>query len=135
MICDHNVQFISIIVMLHVSQPFWQPFWIYKHCMQIVKETWTIINDLVNKTYSTRLSYTTEFIKNGSIISGNMNIAEYFNSFFANIGPTLPKGIPKSDRHVETVLGDRVTDSIFLNPVTDDELINSVHSAKEVQRL
>ena len=48
-------------------------------------------------------------MKNGSIISGNMNIAEHFNSFFANVGPTLAKGIPKSDRHVESFLGDRVT--------------------------
>ena len=60
-----------------------------------------------------------------------MNIAEHFNIFFANIGPTLAKGIPKSDRHVESFLGDRVTDSIFLNPVTEEQLINIVHSAKD----
>ena len=62
-----------------------------------------------------------------------MNIAEHFNSFFANIGPTLTKGIPKSDRHVESFLGDRVTDSIFLNPVTEEELIHIVHSAKDMK--
>ena len=67
----------------------------------------------------------------GGIISGNMNIAEHFNSFFTNIGPTLAECIPKSDRHVESFLGDRVTDSIFLNPVTDEELLNIVHNAKD----
>ena len=61
-----------------------------------MKETWKIINDLLNKKSSTRSSYATEFMKHGSIISGNMNIAEHFNSFFSNIGPTLAKGIPKS---------------------------------------
>ena len=72
---------------------------------------------------------TTEFLENGAIISGNMNIAEHF---FANIGPTLAEGIPaKSDRHVESFMGDRVTDSIFLNPVTDEELLNIVHNAKD----
>ena len=96
-----------------------------------MKETWTIINDLLDKKSSTRSSYPTELIKNGSMISGNMNIAEHFNSLFANIGPTLAKGIPKSDRHVECFLGDRVTDYIFLNPVTEEELLNSVHSAKD----
>ena len=49
-----------------------------------MKETSKIINDLVKKNlpqgYLTR-----QFIKIGSIISGNMNIAEHFNSFFANI--------------------------------------------------
>ena len=45
--------------------------------------------------------------------------------------PTLAEGIPKSDRHVESFLGDRVTDSIFLNPVTDEELLNIVHNAKD----
>ena len=96
-----------------------------------MKETWKIINDLLNKKSSTRSSYPTEFMKNGGIISGNMNIAEHFNSFFTNIGPTLAEGIPKSDRHVESFLGDRVTDSIFLNPVTDEELLNIVHNAKD----
>ena len=96
-----------------------------------MKETWKIINDLMNKKSSTRSSYPTEFMENGSIISGNMNIAEHFNSFFANIGPTLAEGIPKSDRHVESFLGDRVTVSIFFNPVTDEELLNSVHNAED----
>ena len=41
----------------------------------------------------------------------------------------LGEGIPKSDRHVDSFLGDRVTDSIFLNPVTDEE--NIVHNAKD----
>ena len=59
-----------------------------------MKETWKIINDLLNKKSSTRSSYPTEFMKNGGIISGNMNIAEHFNSFFTNIGPTLPKVFP-----------------------------------------
>ena len=69
-------------------------------------------------------------MKNGAIISGNMNIAEHFSSFFANIGPTLAEGIPKSYRHGDSFLGDRVTDSLFLNPVTDGELLNVVHNAK-----
>ena len=96
-----------------------------------MKETWKIINDLLNKKSSTRSSYPTECLENGAIISGNMNIAEHFNSGFANIGPTLAEGIPKSDRHVESFMGDRVTDSIFLNPVTDEELLNIVHNAKD----
>ena len=96
-----------------------------------MKETCKIINELLNKKYPTRSSYPTEFMKDGSIISGNMNFAEHFNSFFANIGPTLAKDIPKSDTHVESFLGDRVTDSIFLNPVTDEELLNIVHNAKD----
>ena len=96
-----------------------------------MKEPWKIINDLLNKRSSTRSSYPTEFMKHGSIISGNMNIAEHFNSFFANFGPTLAKGIPKSDRHVESFLGVRVTDSIFLNPVTDEELLHIVHNAND----
>ena len=61
-----------------------------------MKETWKIINDLLNKKSSTRPSYPAEFMEHGSIISGNMNIAEHFNSLFANIGPTLAEGIPNS---------------------------------------
>ena len=47
-------------------------------------------------------------MENGAIIFGNMNIAEHFNSFFANIGPTLAEGIPKYDRHVDSFMGDKV---------------------------
>ena len=75
-----------------------------------MKETWKIINDLVNNNnIFHKVILPTEFMKNGSIISGNMNIAEHFNSFFANIGPTLAKCIPKSDRHVGSFLGYRAT--------------------------
>ena len=65
---------------------------------RITKESATIIDNIFTnelhllkkkKQSSTRSSYPTEFMKNGAIISGNMNIAEHFNSFFANIGPTL----------------------------------------------
>ena len=94
-----------------------------------MKETWKIINDLFQKKICHKVILSDRVY--GAIISGNMNIAEHFNSFFANISPTLAEGIPKSDRHVESFLGDRVTDSIFLNPVTDEELLNNVQNAND----
>ena len=62
---------------------------------QNIKETWKIINKLLNKKSTKKSSYPSEFKNNGSTISGNKNIAEHFNQFFVNIGPTLAKNIPK----------------------------------------
>ena len=62
---------------------------------QNIKETWKIINKLLNKKSTKNSSYPSEIKNNGSTISGNKNIAEHFNQFFVNIGPTLAKSIPK----------------------------------------
>ena len=59
------------------------------------KETWKIIKSLLNKK-SKKSYYPSEFLNNGSTISGNKIIAEYFNKFFVNIiGPSLARTITK----------------------------------------
>lgn len=97
---------------------------------QNIKETWKIINKLFNKKSTKNSSYPSEFKNNGSTISGNKNIAEHFNQFFVNIGPTLAKNIPKCNSNYKSFLGDRVEETVFLNPVTDDELLTIVHKYK-----
>ena len=95
-----------------------------------IKETWKIINDLLNKKRVRRLSYPTEFKSNGSTISDNKAIAEYFNNFFVNVGPTLAKNIPTCSNNFESFLSNRVDESIFLNPVTDEEILAIVQNSK-----
>ena len=53
-----------------------------------VKETWKIINSIINKkTKGTNIS--SEFDRNGKQIIGDKNIANGFNDLFTNIGPSL----------------------------------------------
>ena len=93
------------------------------------KETWKIIKNLLNKK-SKKSYYPSEFKNNGSTISGNKKIAEYFNQFFVNIGPSLARTIPKCNIHFVSYLGDRVEESLFLNPVSEEQILAIVCKCK-----
>ena len=61
-----------------------------------LKQTWKLIGTLVNRktegqTFPTRITH------NNSTFTQEKDIAELFNNFFLNIGPTLAKEI-KTDR-------------------------------------
>ena len=90
-----------------------------------IKETWKIINSLINKETKPKAketTYPTEFRSNGTTITGNKNIANCFNHFFVNIGPSLTLGlankIPRSNNVFTRYLSDKVDDTLFLKPVT-----------------
>ena len=57
-------------------------------------------------------------------------ISEKFNDFFINIGPSLAQKIPEQNIPPSQFMGDRVTNTIFLEPVTIEEVRNSVMSLK-----
>ena len=61
-----------------------------------IKETWKIINCLINKK-SKGTSYPTEFNTSEAKVTGNKTIATGFNNFFVNIGTSLANDIPKSN--------------------------------------
>ena len=49
---------------------------------------------------------------------------------FVNIGPSLANDIPKSNDTFSTYLTDVVADTLFLEPVTQAEIINLVNNTK-----
>ena len=59
-------------------------------------------------------------------------IAENFNNFFINIGPTLSKKIPFTEGDITDYLH-RVHNSIFLNPVDEQEVVKIVKGLKKLQ--
>ena len=73
-----------------------------------------------------------EFEKNGEPITGNENIANGFNNYFVNVGPSLADNIPATDTHFSQYLSDstNVKNSLFLNPVTEDEIVRVVAQLK-----
>ena len=74
--------------------------------------------------------YSSDFKNNGSTNSGNKNTAEYFNQLCVNIGPSLARTIPKCNTSFVSFLGDRVEESLFLNPVSDEEILAIVCKCK-----
>ena len=59
-----------------------------------------------------------------------IDIANGFNRFFSNIGPALARNIPNGTTNFTNYLNQKVEESIFLNPVTDEEIIEIVKDAK-----
>ena len=48
----------------------------------------------------------------------------------SNIGPALARNIPNGNTNFANYLNRKVEESIFLNPVTDEEIIEIVKDAK-----
>ena len=59
-----------------------------------IKQTWTTINELLNKC-NNKKEFPSYFIINGDKIDNKEDIANNFNSFFQNIGPALSSNIPQ----------------------------------------
>jgi hypothetical protein len=91
------------------------------------KKTWKIINEIINKKKKAS-KLPTEFICNNKPITGNLNIAKGFNEFFVNVGPNLAGQIRKPDEGINfsQYMNKTAENSIFLDPVTDDEILNTV---------
>ena len=95
-----------------------------------MKETWKILNGLINKK-SKGKQISTEFNGDESKITGDKTIANGFNNFFVNIGPSLAKRIPKcKDSLFTQFLPDKIEDTMFLQPVTEEEIMQQVKNAK-----
>ena len=94
-----------------------------------MKETWKILNTLINKKNKSS-QYPTQFNDDARKVTGNFDIANGFNRFFSNIGPALSRNIPKGNTNFTNYLNQNVEESIFLNPVTDEEIIEIVKDAK-----
>ena len=91
-----------------------------------MKKSWGIIKDIINKNKNP--VHRTKFkLSNGSVTTDKMSVSEHFNDFFINIGPNLAKSIPHVKRMPMSYLGDALQETIFLEPVTCEE-INSILS-------
>ena len=63
-----------------------------------IKQNCTTINELLNKCNSKK-EFPSYFIINGDKIDNKEDIANNFNSFFQNTGPTLSANIPQHKKH------------------------------------
>ena len=84
-----------------------------------IKKTWKLIKNLIGSTSTN--SNILKIVKDGSEITNQKHIAEEFNNFFNSIGNSLSTNLPPSDRDPLSDLV-RNVHSIFLEPVTDDEI-------------
>ena len=97
-----------------------------------IKQTWTTINELLSNNKKEFPSY---FIINGDKIDNKEDIANNFNSFSQNIGPTLSTNIPQHKNiTIKTFLKEKIAFSFEFSLLEQEMVfkiiskINSKHS-------
>ena len=84
-----------------------------------LKETWKLLNSIINTKKKT-MQVGNEFENKGESIIGDDHIANRFNKYFVNVGPSLADNIPATDTQFSQYLSasTNVKNSLFLNPVS-----------------
>jgi len=95
----------------------------------IMKETWKILNSLINKTRG-RKNYPTHFLDNNTKDTDYNTIANKFCSYLSNIGSNLAKNSPKVDVNYKTFLKGSYTNSLFFNDTTPEEIESTTMKLK-----
>ena len=91
-----------------------------------LNETWKTIKLIINKHKNVAKAST--FVINNKQVTDAKEIANNFNNFFVNIGPNLANKIPTQNKNPISYLNKSVTNLLFLNPVTSDELVKLISS-------
>ena len=93
------------------------------------RKSWSIIKSIINKLRKSNIQCKFK-LNNGTVTDDKKVISESFNNFFINIGPTLAKSIPFVDKSPLNSMGDRILESLYLQPATCEEINNILVSLK-----
>ena len=94
-----------------------------------LKKTWNIMKHIVNRKKTQKLQEKFKMSDN-TITSDKTVIAENFNDFFVNIGNNLAKRIPNVSTPPGRYMGDMISQSLFLDPATPQEIAEIIKSLK-----
>ena len=86
-----------------------------------IRQTWKLINEITNKNKPSS-ELPDNFMKDDNIITDPNEIANNFNDYFVNVGPKLADKIPPSNVNFSSYLPASNQDSIFLDPITENEV-------------
>ena len=86
-----------------------------------LKKSWSIIKGIIKK--NKRRESQTKFKHNdGTITENEQVISDRFNDLFLNVGPTLAKAIPQVKNNPVSYMGNKIEQSIFLEPVAQNKI-------------
>ena len=94
------------------------------------KETWKTLNALLGRKTNGKEIPSRFLSETGQTFEGDSTIANGFNEFFANIGPTLQSKIPPSNKNPLDYLPEFTGDNMLLHGVTEDDLETYINSLK-----
>ena len=90
-----------------------------------LKKSWKIIKEVINKSNTTPTAIS-KFNINDKDVTNPKEISDHFNSFFTNIGKNLANKIPNCMENPLQYMQNTNKDTIVLNEVTDNEIINII---------
>ena len=93
-----------------------------------MKMLWAGIKSIVNVNSKSQFSPISHLMDNGTRVSDPVKMANIFNNYFVNVGSQIDKTIPRSKKSPTDYLKNRVPESIFLAPVTPEEIEIIIHS-------
>jgi len=73
-----------------------------KNCAGNIRETWALLNNLLNKYSPTKC--VGSFINMGQVVCTGKDIVEHFNDYFANVGNDLARSILPGSTDFSTYL-------------------------------
>src|SRR6218665_2643307 len=89
-----------------------------------MRKVWQTINKIIGKSvYSPKIA---EIDLNGHKCNDPKAIADSFNHYFSNLGPSLARAINRGNMRPKDYLQNRITQSLFLNSVTPTEIIDNI---------
>ena len=95
-------------------------------------KSWGIIKHITNRKQKPHIQ--TSFKIGNYLITSDKNIiCNRFNAFFVDIRPTLVKSIPKVDESPLSYMGNRLIESIYLQPGTENEIITLIKALKDTE--
>ena len=93
------------------------------------KKTWETLREALD-CKSEKHQLPTTFIEDGNSITGDLNIANSFNTFFSNIGSELCNSIPQSKTSFKEFLKNRVEEKFVFTSVTPELILEVGNSLK-----
>ena len=95
-----------------------------------MKKSWGIIKQIINRNQKPHMQ--NRFKIGDNLITSDKNIiCNRFNDFFVNVGLTLAKSIPKVNESPLSYMGNRLIESIYLEPVTENEINTLIKALKD----
>ena len=91
-----------------------------------IRKTWSKINEIITKNKKMP-EFPQYFMDKDKILTDDKDIANCFNNFFVNVGPTLSKSIHvASNKSYQSYLTDQIACSFDFKLVTKDEIVKIV---------
>jgi len=89
-----------------------------------VQQMWKVYSELLGRKQS-KSNKIPKLVINGKPITGDHNITDAFNDYFATIGKNLADGFPNNNNY-KNYLTAYYSESMFITPVTEEELLKTI---------